>query len=90
MLEMPELWDISQGSLLTGYGTRPRDRSVVLSTNLKGVGELKRALTSDMDMQALASSTLLVFSPVFPHYLSFPPFQNDNKIHSVPLSVGSM
>ena len=54
MLEMPELWDTCQGELLTGSGISPRERSMLQSTKVKGVRDLKNALTSsDMEMQSL-------------------------------------
>jgi hypothetical protein len=34
-------------------GTSPRERSVLQSTKLKGVGDLRSALTSVMEMQSL-------------------------------------
>jgi hypothetical protein len=42
ILEIPDPEDIWQGKLLTGSGTSPRERSVLQSTKLKGVEELKR------------------------------------------------
>ena len=91
MLEMPELWDTCGGELLTGSGTSPRERSVLQSTKLKGVGDLKRVLTSDMEMQSLVSPDGFqsCFGPVFPHYAPFPMFWNGD-VYPVPLYVGSM
>ena len=48
MLEMPELWYTCQGKLLTGNGTSLRERSLIQSTKVKGVGDLKSTLTLDM------------------------------------------
>ena len=67
LLEMPESWDTSQGSLITRCGTRPRERSVLQSTNLKGVRELKSVLMSDVEVQSL-KFTLLVFSLALVEY----------------------
>jgi hypothetical protein len=55
---MPESCDTCQGELLTGYGTSLRERRMLQSTKLKGVGDLK---TSDMEMQILECAQL-VFS----------------------------
>ena len=49
MLEMSESWNTCQGELLTGYGTIPGE-SVLQSTKLKGFGDLKTTLTSDMEI----------------------------------------
>lgn len=54
-------------------GTSPRQRSVLLSTKLKEIGDLKSTLALNIDMQSL--EFLFCFSLVFPHYA---PFQNDN------------
>lgn len=73
MLEMPEPWDTCQGKLLTGKGTSPRERSVLQSTKLKGVGDLKRVLTSDMELQSLELAQLvfcLALVQYFPTTLS--------------------
>jgi hypothetical protein len=67
MLEMPELWDTCQGKLLTGSGTSPSERSMLLSTKMEGIGELKYALTSDMETQSLEFSQL-VFSLALVQY----------------------
>lgn len=48
MLEMPESWETCRGELLTGRGTSPRERSALQSTKLRGVGDLKNALTADV------------------------------------------
>ena len=58
MLEMPDPRDSCQGKLLTGSQTSPRERSVLQSTKLKGVGDLKTALTSDMEMQSMEFAQL--------------------------------
>lgn len=43
-----------------------RETRVYQSTKLKGVRDLKSALTSDMEMQS-SEFTQLIFGPVFPH-----------------------
>ena len=53
MLEMPKSRDTCQEELHTACGTSPRSRSVLQSEKLKGVGDLKITLTSDMEMQNL-------------------------------------
>ena len=71
MLEMSESRDTCQGELLTGSGTNPRERSVLQSTKLKGVGDLKSVSTSDIKMQSLdffLAGFLSCFGLVFPHY----------------------
>jgi hypothetical protein len=75
MLEIPELWDTCQGKLLTGNGTSPRARSVLQSTKMKGVGVLKNALTSDMEIKSgvCPAGFSSCFGPVFPYYALFPP-----------------
>jgi len=60
MLKMPELWDTCQGMLLTGSGTSPGEKFVAVNKDEKGGGDLKAALTSDMEMQSL-EFTHLVF-----------------------------
>jgi hypothetical protein len=71
MLEMPEPWNTCQGKLLTGNGPSPGERSLLQSTKMKGVGDLKSTLTSDMEMQSLEFAQLdsgVLFGPEFPHY----------------------
>jgi hypothetical protein len=49
----------------------PKERIVLQLTKLKEVGDLKRALTSDMEMLSLEFAKLVFlscFGPVFPHY----------------------
>ena len=52
MFEMPEPLVICRGKQLTGSGTSPRERSLLQSTKLKGAGELKNTLISNMEMQS--------------------------------------
>ena len=54
--------------MLTENGTSPGERSVQQSTKLKGVGDLKSALTSDMEMQSLEYAQLACFGPIFPYH----------------------
>ena len=58
MLEMPEPWDTCQGKLLTGGGTRSREGSLMQSSRVKGVRDMKSALTSNMKMQSLEFAQL--------------------------------
>lgn len=58
-LEMSESWDTCWKEMQTGSSSR--GRSVLLSTNLKGVIDLKSLLTSGMEMQSLEFRQL-VFS----------------------------
>jgi hypothetical protein len=68
MLEMPEPWDTCQGELLTESGNSPGERNVLQSMKLKGVGDLKNVLTSDMDVKSLKSAQL-VFGLALVQYL---------------------
>jgi hypothetical protein len=45
------------------YGTNQRERNVLQSTKLKGIGNLKGVSTSDMEMKSLefAQLTLVLF-----------------------------
>ena len=52
LLEMPESLGASYGELLTGSGTRQRERTMLQSTKLKGDRDLKNILTSDIEMQS--------------------------------------
>jgi hypothetical protein len=61
MLETPELWDTCRGELLIGSGNSIRERSVLQSIKMKGVGDLKSVLTSDMERQNLEFA-LMFFS----------------------------
>ena len=63
-MKMTEPWDTCQGKLLIESGTSPRERSVLQSTKMKGVRDLKSVLTSNMEMQR-SEFAELVFSPVF-------------------------
>jgi hypothetical protein len=61
---MSEPWDTCQGKLLRGSGTSQRKRSVLQSTKLKGVGDLKSIWTSDMEMQSLEFAQLIFCHPL--------------------------
>lgn len=67
MMEMPESWDTCWGELLTGSGTSPRERSVLLSTKLKGVGALKSTLESVVETEfgVCPACFKACFGPVF-------------------------
>lgn len=70
---MPEPWDGSQEELVTGLEP-PREKSVLQSTKLERVVDLKSDLTSDLEMQDLEFS-LLGFSLDLDHYfLTMAPF----------------
>lgn len=79
---MPEVWDTCQGKLLTESGTSPGAKCMLQSTKVKGVGDLKNVLTSDMEIQSgiCPAGFPSGFAPVFPYYALFP----------VPLYVGSL
>jgi hypothetical protein len=52
-----------------GNGTSPRERSRLQSTKLKGVGDLKHVLTSDLEMQSLEFNRLLFHLALLQHFL---------------------
>ena len=56
---MTELWDTCQEKLLTGNRTNLGERSLSLSTKMKWFGDLRRALTSDMELQSLEFAQLV-------------------------------
>lgn len=60
MLKMPDIEDTCQEELQTGCEISPRNRSVLQSTNVNGVGDLKITLTSDVEMQSM-EFVLLIF-----------------------------
>ena len=59
MLEIPELWDTCQQELITERRTSPRERSMLQSTKLKGVRDLKGVLISDVEIQCLEFAPLV-------------------------------
>jgi hypothetical protein len=79
---MTEPWDTCQGKLLTGSGTILGERGVLQSTKMRGIGDLKSALTPSIKMQSLEFAQL-VFSPIFPHCAPFLTFWNAN-VYPVP------
>ena len=58
-VEIPELYSTYWGELLTASGTSPGERSVLQSTNLNGVGNLKSTLTSDMRCRVCSLPSLV-------------------------------
>ena len=59
MLAIPEPWNTCQKNLQIRCGPSPRERSMLWSTKLKGVGDLKSDLASDMEMQSLEFAKLV-------------------------------
>ena len=55
-------------------GTSPRERSVLQSTKLKGVGDLRSILTSDMEMQSLEFAQPVFSLALAQHFLAILPF----------------
>ena len=82
--EIPELWDTYIGKLVTS-GTSPRKMSLLQSTKIKGVGDLKRALTSDTEIQSLDFAQL-VFCLASVQYFLTMMFSKDN----ISCDVGNM
>ena len=76
---MPEPWDTRKGKQLIGKRTSPRERSVLQSSKLKGVG------TSDMEMQGLEFAQLVFCLALVQYFLTMT-FWNGN-IYSVMLEV---
>lgn len=70
--KIPENWCIFQRDLLTGSGTR--ERSVLQSTKLKGVEDLKNILTSDMGMKCLEFIQLVFLLALECYFLTMLPF----------------
>lgn len=75
MLERSESWDICQAELLTEYGTNPEERNVLQSIKLKGLGDLKSTMTSDMEIKSLVLAHL-VFLILVQSFLTMLPFFN--------------
>ena len=73
MLETTEPWDSCQGKLLTDTGTSPRERSVLQSTKLKGVGDLKSILTPDLEMQSVKFAQLVFGLALVQYFLTVLP-----------------
>ena len=53
------------GELQTGCGTSPSEKSMWQSTKLKGVGDMKSTLRSDMEVQNLESILLVLILVLF-------------------------
>lgn len=84
---MPEMWDPCQEELRTRNRNNPRDRRVLQSTTLKGVGELKSSDIRRGDAEfgvCLAGLQSLLSSQC-----SLPPF-GAGDVYSVSLYVGNM
>ena len=83
----------SQGPTSGLFGVRSqRERSVLQSTKLKRIGNLKNILIPDMELQSLELAQLvfsLAFGPVFPCYFIFPKFCK-GYVYPVTLCIGSM
>ena len=62
-----------------------RESSVLQSKKLKGAGDLKSALTSDIKIEfgAGLAGFQSCFGPVFPYYTPFPMLWNNN-VYPVP------
>lgn len=73
---MPEPWNTCQEKLPTGSRTSPRERSMLPSTNLKGVGDLKSVLKSEWSCRiwSLLARFQFSFGLELPHYAPLPPF----------------
>lgn len=68
----------------------PRERTILQSAKVKGLGNLKSYLLSDGDAEfRVCHASCSYFGAVFPHCVPFPAFW-DGDISSVPLHVGSM
>ena len=87
MLEVPEPRDVSQGELQAGSGTRIREKHVFQSAKHEGqnykLSDTRHRATGFKICPVLFQS---FFGPVFPSYISTPPFWNGN-VYSVPLYV---
>jgi hypothetical protein len=67
-------------------------KTYVAVTKLKGIGDMKRVLVSDMEMQSLEFvhlDFLSCFGPVFPYYVPSPTSCN-SYAYPVPSYIGSM
>jgi hypothetical protein len=71
--------------MLTGNGNSPGEKSLLQSTAMKGVGDLKSVLTSDMEMQDL-EFVQLAFGLAFVQYFPTVTFWNGN-VYPVMLEV---
>jgi hypothetical protein len=75
----PSLRDVRAVGYLSGKAanrdwTRSKGKSILQSAKLKGVGELKNILTSDMEMQSLEFAQLGFGLPLVQYFLTMLPF----------------
>jgi hypothetical protein len=84
MLEVPGL-DTCQGKLLTGNRTHPRERSLLQSTKMRGVGDLTSTLTSDIKILSLKLAHL-IFGLVLVKYFLTMTFLN-RKLYPLLLEI---
>lgn len=91
MLEIPELWDIFQRILQTRFEISPRERSVVQSTHLRGVGGLNSTLASHgiVELGVGPAGWWSSFAPLSLHFVPLLPFWNAN-VYSALLYVESV
>lgn len=88
MLKIKQLWDTYWKKTTKGSRSGPRDRSILQSTKLKGIEDLKSKQVDKRQGDAGLEIVQLVFHPVLPHYAVFLYFRNNN-IYQVPLYVGN-
>ena len=69
MLEASESWDFCRERQLAGNGNSPRE-NVLQSTKLKGVGDLKSTLTSDMEIRSLKFAKLVLCLGLVQYFLT--------------------
>lgn len=76
MLEVTESWDTCQGKLQTRCGISPRERTMLQSAKVKGVGNLKSYLISDGDAEfrVCHARCYSYVDTVFPHCVPFSVF----------------
>jgi hypothetical protein len=55
---MPEQWDTCRQKLLTRSENNPKERTVLQSTKLKGIGDPKSILISEMEFKRLELAQL--------------------------------
>ena len=79
-LEKPESWDPCQGELLAGHGTGQRERSVLQSTQLDGVGDRKSILTSDMEVRSSEFAQLVFSLALVQDFLNMIPSLHFGKV----------
>lgn len=54
----------------TRSGNSPRERNILHSTKLKGFGDVKSTLTTDMEMQSLAFAQVIFTLALFHYFLT--------------------